>query len=87
MNVADTAGKVIAAKRSKSDNVNALNEALKADIKQLHEALNEEPKKSSADDKKRRKKVRSMFTRERERECVCVYECVCVCVCKRRGER
>jgi len=45
MNVADTAGKVIAAKRQKSDNVEALNNALKNDIEQLHEALKEDQNK------------------------------------------
>lgn len=42
MNVADTAGKVIAAKRQNSDNLMALNQALKADIEQFREALAEE---------------------------------------------
>ena len=42
INVADTAGKVIAAKRQNSDNLMALNQALKADIEQLREALAEE---------------------------------------------
>lgn len=51
MNVADTAEKVTKAVREKSENVAALNTALKSDIQQLREALQEEAEKDKGKEK------------------------------------